>query len=72
MRVSPEFTLVATLGDPVKIREWTINGLPNDVFSIENGIMVRRQPVVLETERLHSFYWQHDGDTEPYKRVPQS
>ena len=39
--VSPEFSLVATLGDPVKIREWTINGLPNDAFSIDNGIMVR-------------------------------
>jgi dynein heavy chain, axonemal len=39
--VSPEFSLVATLGDPVKIREWTISGLPNDAFSIDNGIMVR-------------------------------
>jgi dynein heavy chain, axonemal len=40
--VSPEFSLVSTLGDPVKIREWTIKGLPNDAFSIDNGIMVRR------------------------------
>lgn len=38
--VSPEFSLLTTLGDPVKIREWTIDGLPNDSFSIDNGIMV--------------------------------
>jgi dynein heavy chain, axonemal len=41
VKVSPQFSLVATLGDAVKIREWTIHGLPNDAFSIDNGIMVR-------------------------------
>ncbi len=28
------------LGDPVRIREWTINRLPNDDFSINNAIML--------------------------------
>jgi len=28
------------LGEPVKIRSWVIAGLPNDAFSIENGIVV--------------------------------
>jgi dynein heavy chain len=37
---SKVFALMATLGDPVKIREWSIAGLPNDSFSVENGIMV--------------------------------
>jgi dynein heavy chain, axonemal len=37
---SANFSLAATLGDPVKIREWTIFGLPNDAFSIDNAIMV--------------------------------
>lgn len=31
-----------TLGDPVKIRDWNISGLPTDNFSIENGIIIRQ------------------------------
>ena len=38
---SSDYSLNATLGDPVKIREWNIAGLPNDSFSIDNGIMIR-------------------------------
>lgn len=38
---SNEFSLIAVLGDQVKIREWNIAGLPNDSFSIDNGIMIR-------------------------------
>ena len=37
---SAKFSLTDSLGDPVKIREWGIAGLPNDSFSIDNGIMV--------------------------------
>ncbi len=37
-------SLAAVLGEPVKIRDWTIDGLPNDSFSIDNGIMVRASP----------------------------
>lgn len=29
------------LGDPVKIRDWNIFGLPTDNFSVENGIIIR-------------------------------
>ncbi|XP_008850074.1 dynein heavy chain 1, axonemal [Nannospalax galili] len=32
-------TLVATLGNPVKIRSWQIAGLPNDTLSVENGVI---------------------------------
>ena len=39
---SDGFTLQATLGSPVEIRSWVINKLPNDSFSIENGIMLSR------------------------------
>ena len=38
---SDEFSLSGTLGDQVKIRAWNIAGLPNDSFSIDNGIVIR-------------------------------
>ncbi|XP_054832932.1 dynein axonemal heavy chain 1 [Eublepharis macularius] len=36
-----EPNLIATLGDPVKIRSWQIAGLPNDTLSIENGMITQ-------------------------------
>ena len=37
---SPNMSLLSSLGDPVKIRAWTIAGLPSDSFSIDNGIII--------------------------------
>jgi len=37
---SDRFVLAEVLGDPVKVRDWVINGLPADSFSIDNGIVV--------------------------------
>lgn len=39
---SADFTLAATLGNPVEIRQWNINGLPTDATSIDSGILVKR------------------------------
>ncbi|VDD84535.1 unnamed protein product [Mesocestoides corti] len=36
---STTFKIADTLGDPVKIREWNIAGLPVDSFSTDNGII---------------------------------
>jgi dynein heavy chain len=50
---SPEFSLTNCLGQPVKIRDWIINGLPNDSFSIDNGIIVdrsRRYPLCIDPQ----------------------
>ena len=47
------FSLSRTLGDPVKIREWNIAGLPSDTFSIDNGIVVqnaRRWPLMIDPQ----------------------
>ena len=37
---SSDFSLTKTLGEPIKIRAWNIAGLPNDSFSIDNGVIV--------------------------------
>lgn len=50
---SKHFSLVQTLGDPVKIRSWNIAGLPSDLFSIENGIILsnaRRWPLMIDPQ----------------------
>ena len=47
------YSLVKTLGDPVRIREWNIQGLPKDAFSAENGTMVqygRRWPLFIDPQ----------------------
>lgn len=36
-----DFQLRDILGDPALIRSWNIFGLPNDAFSIDNGIIIK-------------------------------
>jgi dynein heavy chain len=48
-----EFSLRKTLGNEVDIRSWAINRLPNDTFSIENGIMLfksNRWPLIIDPQ----------------------
>ena len=50
---SDAFGLDKVLGDPVAIREWSINGLPSDSFSVDNGIVVsnaRRWPLCIDPQ----------------------
>ena len=50
---STTFTLRETLGKPVEIRSWVINRLPNDAFSVENGIMLfrsNRWPLMIDPQ----------------------
>uniref|UniRef100_A0AAG5CMJ1 Dynein heavy chain 3, axonemal n=1 Tax=Anopheles atroparvus TaxID=41427 RepID=A0AAG5CMJ1_ANOAO len=47
------FSLLATLGNPLQIRSWSNWGLPTDNFSVENGIIVkhaRRWPLMIDPE----------------------
>ncbi|XP_044001453.1 dynein axonemal heavy chain 7-like [Aphidius gifuensis] len=47
------FSLKEVLGDPVSIRSWTIYGLPSDLFSIDNGIIIknsRRWPLMIDPQ----------------------
>uniref|UniRef100_H2Y7L6 Dynein axonemal heavy chain 7 n=1 Tax=Ciona savignyi TaxID=51511 RepID=H2Y7L6_CIOSA len=46
-------TLHMVLGEPVKIRQWNISGLPTDSFSVENGIIIsnaRRWPLMIDPQ----------------------
>ncbi|KXZ54227.1 hypothetical protein GPECTOR_5g319 [Gonium pectorale] len=50
---TPNATMLTTLQDPVKVRSWTIAGLPTDTLSIENGIIVsraRRWPLMIDPQ----------------------
>ena len=50
---NPSFRLVKVLGDPVVIRSWVIDGLPNDGFSIDNAVVIaraRRWPLLIDPQ----------------------
>jgi dynein heavy chain len=61
---SDKFSLTNTLGDPVKIRSWNIDGLPNDMFSVDNGIMIsqaRRWPLMIDPQ-MQANKWVKNGN----------
>jgi dynein heavy chain, axonemal len=39
--IPPGYTLADTLETPISIRDWNIQGLPNDQFSVDNGIITK-------------------------------
>jgi dynein heavy chain len=50
---SYQFKLATILGNPLAIRDWTIAGLPNDSFSIDNAIIMsvaRRWPLLIDPQ----------------------
>eukprot|EP00965_Chrysotila_dentata_P085320 2815180-Pleurochrysis_carterae.AAC.4 len=50
---SSPFSLRTTLGDEVAIRQWNIQGLPNDAFSIESAVVIqhsRRWPLLIDPQ----------------------
>lgn len=50
---TPNCTPMSTLGDPVTIRRWQIDGLPRDVLSTENAVLVfnsKRWPLFIDPQ----------------------
>ena len=54
--ISPQLRIASrplSLSPPLQVREWLIASLPNDSFSIENGIIVanaRRWPLCIDPQ----------------------
>ncbi|XP_005385504.1 PREDICTED: dynein heavy chain 6, axonemal [Chinchilla lanigera] len=51
--IDPSFSLINILGDPYEIRQWNTDGLPRDMISTENGILVtqgRRWPLMIDPQ----------------------
>ena len=50
---SDDSSVTSTYGDPIKIRQWNIQGLPTDSFSVDNAIIVdsaRRWPLMIDPQ----------------------
>ncbi|TPX68902.1 hypothetical protein SpCBS45565_g02819 [Spizellomyces sp. 'palustris'] len=48
-----DIKLASVLGDPILIREWILAGLPNDAFSIDNGVIIKnayRWPLMIDPQ----------------------
>jgi dynein heavy chain, axonemal len=49
--ISENFSVIKTLGNPVEIRDWMMNGLPSDSVSQDNSIycmMGNRWPLMID------------------------
>ena len=70
------FTLRSTLGEEVNIREWVINKLPNDEFSVENAIMLERSdrwPLMIDPQgQANKWIKKTYGETLKVVKLNQS
>ena len=51
--LTQDFQITKTLGDPLVIRDWVIDGLPSDTVSLENAIFAmegNRWPLVIDPQ----------------------
>ncbi|CAD7932621.1 unnamed protein product [Amoebophrya sp. A25] len=56
--------IVDVLGEPVKIEQWTVYGLPNDELSVQNAIIIdksRRWPLMIDPQRQANAYIKQYG-----------
>lgn len=56
---SNEFHLLKVLGDPYEMRSWTMDGLPKDNISIENGLYATRAlrwPLMIDPQEQVTSY----------------
>jgi dynein heavy chain, axonemal len=56
---TPGVTMIGSLKNEIEVREWTVNGLPEDNLSIENGIIIkntRRWPLMVDPQNQGSTF----------------
>jgi dynein heavy chain len=73
--VSKTFSLITTLGQPVKIREWQIHGLPIDTFSIENAIIslnASRWPLMIDPQNQANKWIKNMEKANSLKAIKQN
>ena len=61
---SPDATMKGKLEDKIKLREWTVNGLPQDNLSIENAIIIeytKRFPLIIDPQGQGSNFLKKQG-----------
>ena len=67
--------MLLTLGDPILIRKWNLQGLPTDSFSIDNGIAVfnsRRWPLMIDPEGQANVWIRNMEKSNKLKVVKQT
>ena len=53
IKVVQNYSLVNTLGDQIKVRDWNLNGLPGDTISVDNAVLAAksaRWPLMIDPQ----------------------
>jgi dynein heavy chain len=69
---TPSFSLVDCLIDHVKMRAWNIAGLPNDKYSLDNGIITThttRWPLLIDPQGRPTKFRYTDSDFKFVKEL---
>ncbi|KAL4470156.1 hypothetical protein ABPG72_009081 [Tetrahymena utriculariae] len=60
------YSLADTLETPITIRDWNLQGLPNDVFSVDNGVITKqseRWPLMIDPQgEANKWIKNHERD----------
>jgi len=73
--VSDNYSLDGCLGEAILIRRWTMNGLPSDSFSRENGIIIAnssRYPLMIDPQSQTNKWIKNNEAENNLKIVKQS
>ena len=72
---TPQCTIGKILADPVQVRQWSIDGLPADAFSIENGIIMsstKRWPLLIDPQTQANRFIKNSQAAAQLKAVKAS
>jgi len=67
-----KYSLATTLGEPIKIQAWNINGLPKDAFSVDNAVTIQnsnRWPLMIDPQNQANRWIKNSYATQNLKVV---